>query len=104
MSGGGAGGEERAVPTTQCTTSNLYDDPNFDHLISRQLKVRAGPLGYLFQEDEEAFTPERHARCRCGQCTDSTQEVRGIAERNREARRSAGRQYFWNFRDLHEAV
>ena len=49
----------RAAPRR--TTSNLNDDPNFDHLIRRQLKVRAGPLGYLFQEDEEAFTPECHA-------------------------------------------
>jgi len=41
---------------------DLYDDSNFDHLISRQVEVRAGPLGYLFQEDEEAFAPEHHAR------------------------------------------
>src|SRR5512146_134853 len=97
MSGGG-GGEERAgppraakkqnVPFSSSPTSDLYDDPNFDHLVSRQVKVGAGPLGYLFQEYEEAFAPERHARCRRGQGTDSTQEVRGIAEGNREAGRS----------------
>ena len=83
---------------------DLYDDSNFDHLFSRQVKVGAGPLGYLFQEYEEAFAPERHARCRRGQGTDSTQKVRGIAEGNREAGRSAGRQHFWDFGDLHEAV
>jgi len=82
-------GEERAgppraakkqnVPFSCSPTSDLYDDSNFDHLFSRQVKVGAGPLGYLFQEYEEAFAPERHARCRRGQGTDSTQEVCGIA-------------------------
>ena len=59
---GGKGRLKPSRPATRRATSNFYDDPNFDHLISRQVKVRAGPLGYLFQEYEEAFAPERHAR------------------------------------------